>query len=216
MTRSLKTNIKMTLEGRRKAHSQRDKAPARACSILGELSSGLRRTACTKKKTASLKIENLTCPSPISQLQISTLGGDSWLFGRLVLLLLGSGLLYSFSAFASDFQQPTPDELKMTSDPAAPAVYLFSEEKADGTRRDAFEVSVPAGFVVDELPDPVKIDVGFATYNSEVKSDQNVLRYSRELVVKELVLRPDQYDALKKLEAAITTDENRSAVLKKP
>lgn len=84
-----------------------------------------------------------------------------------------------------------------------------------GTRRDTFDVSVPAGFVIDELPDPTKIDVGFASYSSEVKADQNVLRYSRELVVKELVLKPDQYDDLKKLEAAITTDENRSAVLKK-
>lgn len=84
-----------------------------------------------------------------------------------------------------------------------------------GTERDTFDVSVPAGFVVDELPDPTKIDVGFATYNSEVKADQNVLRYSRELVVKELVLKPDQYGALKKLEAAIATDENRNAVLRK-
>ncbi len=75
---------------------------------------------------------------------------------------------------------------------------------------------MPVGFVIDELPDPMKIDVGFATYSSEVKADQNVLRYSRELVVKELVLKPDQYEALKKLEAAITMDENRSAVLKRP
>lgn len=84
-----------------------------------------------------------------------------------------------------------------------------------GTERDTFDVSVPAGYVVDELPDPTKIDVGFATYTSEVKADENVLRYSRELVVKELVLKPGQYDAFKKLEGAITTDENRSAVLKK-
>jgi len=84
-----------------------------------------------------------------------------------------------------------------------------------GTRRDTFDVSVPAGFVIDELPDPTKVDVGFATYSSEVKADKDVIRYSRELVVKELVLKPDQYDNLKKLEAAITTDENRSAVLKR-
>jgi hypothetical protein len=87
--------------------------------------------------------------------------------------------------------------------------------EAEGTWRDSFDVTVPAGFSVDELPDPTKIDVGFATYHSEVKVDQNVLRYSRELVVKELALKPDQYDALKKLESAITADENRSAVLKR-
>jgi hypothetical protein len=74
---------------------------------------------------------------------------------------------------------------------------------------------VPAGFAIDEVPEPVQVDVGFATYRSEVKTDQNVLRYSRELVVKELALNPDQYDALKKLESAITADENRSAVLKR-
>jgi transglutaminase-like putative cysteine protease len=87
--------------------------------------------------------------------------------------------------------------------------------EAEGTWRDSFDVTVPAGFTVDELPDPTKVDVGFATYRSEVKADRNVLRYSRELVVKELALKPDQYDALQKLESAITTDENRSAVLKK-
>jgi hypothetical protein len=86
---------------------------------------------------------------------------------------------------------------------------------AVGTWRDSFDVTVPAGFSIDEVPEPVQVDVGFATYRSEVKTDQNVLRYSRELVVKELALNPDQYDALKKLESAITADENRSAVLKR-
>ena len=37
-------------------------------------------------------------------------------------------------AFAADWQQPTPEELKMTSEPAAPnaeAVYLYREETTD-------------------------------------------------------------------------------------
>jgi transglutaminase-like putative cysteine protease len=87
---------------------------------------------------------------------------------------------------------------------------------AERTWRDTFDVAIPAGFVVDELPDPVKVDTDFATYRSEVKAGQNVLRYSRELVVKELVLKPGEYDQLKKLEGAITADENSNAVLKKP
>jgi hypothetical protein len=86
--------------------------------------------------------------------------------------------------------------------------------KAEGTWRDSFDVTLPDGFIVDELPDPVKIDVGFATYRSEVKAEQNVLRYSRELIVKQLALKADEYDQLKKLEGAITSDENSSAVLK--
>lgn len=84
-----------------------------------------------------------------------------------------------------------------------------------GTRRDVFDISVPAGFTVDELPDPAKMDVGFATYTSSITADHDTLHYSRELVIRQLVLKPDQYGDLKKLEALINTDENRSAVLKK-
>jgi Domain of Unknown Function with PDB structure (DUF3857) len=50
------------------------------------------------------------------------------------IFLLWSSLLCSFPAVASAFQQPTPEELKMTSDPAAPdapAVYLFRQEVSD-------------------------------------------------------------------------------------
>lgn len=54
---------------------------------------------------------------------------------RLFLFLLASFSLSPFSAFAFDqWQQPTADELKMTSDPAAPdapAVYLYREEISD-------------------------------------------------------------------------------------
>jgi hypothetical protein len=52
-------------------------------------------------------------------------------------LLLVCLILVPVSVCAySDWQQPTPDELKMTSDPAAPdspAVYLFREETVDDT-----------------------------------------------------------------------------------
>lgn len=53
---------------------------------------------------------------------------------RKFIFLLWVALLCACPVFASDFQQPTPEELKMTSDPAAPdapAVYLFREEKGD-------------------------------------------------------------------------------------
>ena len=49
------------------------------------------------------------------------------------LLFLSLSILPS-TALAADWQQPTPDELKMTSEPAAPnadAVYLYREETTD-------------------------------------------------------------------------------------
>jgi hypothetical protein len=84
-----------------------------------------------------------------------------------------------------------------------------------GDWKDDFDVRIPAGYAIDEVPDPVNVDVGFASYRSEVKADGNTLHYSREYVVKKLDLDPDQYAELKKFEAVVNTDENRSAVLKK-
>ncbi|MGA7316637.1 MAG: transglutaminase domain-containing protein, partial [Silvibacterium sp.] len=84
-----------------------------------------------------------------------------------------------------------------------------------GEWKDDFEVRIPAGYTIDEVPDPVSVDAGFASYRSEVKINGNTLHYSREYVLKKLDLDPDQYSALKKFEAEVNTDENRSTVLKK-
>jgi Domain of Unknown Function with PDB structure (DUF3857) len=84
-----------------------------------------------------------------------------------------------------------------------------------GEWRDTFDVKLPAGYAIDEVPDPVHLDTGFASYQSEVKVDGNVLHYSREYVVKKVSLDADQYAELQKFEGQINADENRSAVLKK-
>ena len=84
-----------------------------------------------------------------------------------------------------------------------------------GTWRDDFDVKIPAGYAVDDVPDPVSLDVGFATYHSEVKAEGGALHYKREYVLKKLELEPGDYAKLRKLETAITTDENSDAVLKK-
>jgi hypothetical protein len=84
-----------------------------------------------------------------------------------------------------------------------------------GDWRDQFDVKLPAGYAVDEIPDPVRLDTDFASYRSEVKVEGSTLRYSREYVVKKLSLDASQYADLQKFEGEINADENRSAVLKK-
>jgi hypothetical protein len=84
-----------------------------------------------------------------------------------------------------------------------------------GTWTDNFDVKIPAGYTVDDVPDPVNLDVGFATYHSEVKAQGDTLHYTRQYVLKKLELSPDQYSELRKLEGQITSDENNNAVLKK-
>lgn len=89
------------------------------------------------------------------------------------------------------------------------------EFKALGNWKDNFDLRIPAGYAIDEVPDPVNVDVGFASYRSDVKVDRDTLHYSREYILKQLALSPEQYPELKKFEAVVNTDENRSAVLKK-
>jgi transglutaminase-like putative cysteine protease len=89
------------------------------------------------------------------------------------------------------------------------------EFASTGDWRDSFEMKVPAGYSIDELPDPVNVDTAFASYHSNVKADGNVLHYSREYIVKKLEVDADEYPELRKFESAIYSDENRNAVLKK-
>jgi transglutaminase-like putative cysteine protease len=78
---------------------------------------------------------------------------------------------------------------------------------------DVFEITLPAGYKVDELPDPVKVDEGFATYESKSEVIGHVLRYTRTFEIKELTVPVARADALKQLYRTIEGDERQSAVL---
>ena len=80
---------------------------------------------------------------------------------------------------------------------------------------DEYSIELPAGYVVDELPDPVKVDVGFAAYESAVDVKGSTLHYKRVLTVREVSLPADRYPDVQKLAGAIAADEDSSAVLKK-
>jgi hypothetical protein len=76
-------------------------------------------------------------------------------------------------------------------------------------------VKIPAGYAVDDVPDPVNVNMGFASYHSSVKAEGGVLHYQREYVLKQVELDAADYGKLRELETAITTDENSDVVLKK-
>jgi hypothetical protein len=81
--------------------------------------------------------------------------------------------------------------------------------------QDDYSIELPAGYAVDEIPDPVSVDMGFASYTSSSKLDGNTLRYTRTYTVRELTLPPERYGELQKLATVISSDEQSSAVLKK-
>jgi len=79
---------------------------------------------------------------------------------------------------------------------------------------DAFEITLPAGYVVDDLPPPVKVDYGFARYQSVSEVKGNVLRYTRQFEVKDPSVPLAKVEELKKLYRIIASDERNTAVLK--
>jgi hypothetical protein len=80
---------------------------------------------------------------------------------------------------------------------------------------DDFTIQLPDGYISDEVPDPVKLDVGFASYESATKLDGNALHYTRTYTVRQVSLPANRYSDVQKLADAIAADEQNRAVLKK-
>jgi hypothetical protein len=79
---------------------------------------------------------------------------------------------------------------------------------------DTFEITLPAGYVVDELPPRVDADYGFASYHSKTEATGTVIRYTRTYEIKELSVPVSKADEVKKFYRIIASDERNMAVLK--
>jgi hypothetical protein len=84
-----------------------------------------------------------------------------------------------------------------------------------GRWHDSFDITLPPGYAVDEMPEPVNIVTDFASYRSSASAQGNQLHYEREYVVKQVEIPAMKADAFRKLESAILNDERGTAVLKK-
>ena len=79
---------------------------------------------------------------------------------------------------------------------------------------DSFEITIPAGYEVDDLPPPVDTDYSFASYHSRTEAKGNVIHYSRTFEVKELSVPVEKVEELKKFYRIVAGDERNNAVLK--
>lgn len=86
----------------------------------------------------------------------------------------------------------------------------------DGPVRDtdSFDIALPPGYEVDELPAPVDVDYSFGSYHSRTEASGNVLHYTRSMEIKELTVPLGKMDELKKFYRQIASDERNAAVLK--
>jgi transglutaminase-like putative cysteine protease len=95
-----------------------------------------------------------------------------------------------------------------------PRKYPIEFEEA--TRQDdLFDIALPAGYVVDELPQPVQVDCAYGTYKSEVQVTGNILHYKRTYEIKEVMVPTQKLDEVKNFLHQIATDERSSAVLRR-
>ena len=84
------------------------------------------------------------------------------------------------------------------------------EFEGPGKDTDAFEITIPPGYVVDDLPPPVDADFSFASYHSKTVVKGSVVDYTRTFEVKELSVPVSEADNLKSFTASLLeTNEAR-------
>jgi Domain of Unknown Function with PDB structure (DUF3857)/Transglutaminase-like superfamily len=79
---------------------------------------------------------------------------------------------------------------------------------------DKFEITLPSGYEVDDLPPPIDLDYSFASYHSKTEKNGNVLQYTRTFEIKQLSVPVEKVEELKKFYRVIAGDERNTAVLK--
>jgi len=79
---------------------------------------------------------------------------------------------------------------------------------------DTFEITLPPGYIVDDLPPAANAEYPFASYHSKTEVSGNVLTYTRSMEIKKLAVPLDQVADLKRFYQIINGDERNTAVLK--
>jgi Domain of Unknown Function with PDB structure (DUF3857)/Transglutaminase-like superfamily len=79
---------------------------------------------------------------------------------------------------------------------------------------DTYEIALPAGYEVEDLPAPADADYSFASYHSKTEKKGDTLVYSRVYEVKELSVPVEKLDELRKFYRVVASDERGTAVLK--
>jgi hypothetical protein len=79
---------------------------------------------------------------------------------------------------------------------------------------DSFDITLPPGYEVDELPPPMDVEYSFGSYHSKTEASGQMLHYTRSLEIKELSVPVSKMDELKKFYRMIASDERNTAVLK--
>ena len=80
---------------------------------------------------------------------------------------------------------------------------------------DNFDITLPAGYVVDELPQSVEAKCDYATYKSNVEVKDNVLHYKRTYEITGVVVPTEKLPEVRDFFHQVAAAEKSSAVLRR-
>lgn len=134
-------------------------------------------------------------------------------------------LIWNYSLEAANYAKPAGNLLLLRPRVLGTDARDFLETKDTRTQAiefngpeqntDDFEVTLPAGYQAEELPMPVDMDYGFASYHSHSELAGKVLRYSRRFELKDVSVPASKAEELRAFYRLISSDERKLIVLKK-
>jgi len=78
---------------------------------------------------------------------------------------------------------------------------------------ESVSVKLPEGFVVDEMPDPVKLDTSFGTYSTTYEAKDGQVLFTRKLVQRAGTIPVEQYNSVRSFFEKIRAAEQSPVVL---
>jgi hypothetical protein len=86
----------------------------------------------------------------------------------------------------------------------------------EATRQDdVFDINLPAGYVLDELPPTASASCEYASYRREIQVKGDKLHYQRTYEVKDIVVPAEKLDEVKPFLEQMAAGDNASAVLRR-
>jgi hypothetical protein len=105
-------------------------------------------------------------------------------------------------------------EMAGAYDSSKPRHYAY-EFDAPFTRSDSIQITLPDGFQIDELPEPVNASFPFGEYVSKTEKADSVLKYTRQFKMNTTSVPLEKMNDLKNMFGQINADEKNMAVLKR-
>jgi hypothetical protein len=86
--------------------------------------------------------------------------------------------------------------------------------KGTTLQTDDFQIAIPPGFVVDELPPPATLSNSYASYHAEVKAEAGTLHYTRSYELKQDFVPVSDLPQMKKFFDSVAEEERNTLVLR--